>query len=294
MGEHDLRYYSIVCFGILSAIGFILVSIVLVSLVSTNKMSKMKFRLVFYLFCTNILQEVSFLSSLAWLDNTATGNDVTCLYQAVLLHFAFLSSGFWNVTIGVYLLLCTKIKIIHYRPGRKFEMASHLIWVVSAVISCIGFMHHNPHEYYGPVSGGTYCWISDVHNLERVVTFLALLDAAALVMGVCYSVLIYSYYSQNSFDRGSRSLISSLVGFPVIYSFCYIPMSIVRFISMYDSSEVPLIWYSVCISLYPLEGIFNSLLYGRSRKIFSCTPQESELALLNENESSSSYSYRNK
>eukprot|EP01129_Flabellula_baltica_P001550 TRINITY_DN1150_c0_g1_i4.p1 TRINITY_DN1150_c0_g1~~TRINITY_DN1150_c0_g1_i4.p1 ORF type:complete len:358 (+),score=34.62 TRINITY_DN1150_c0_g1_i4:46-1119(+) len=266
--------FLIALIGTLSCLGSVSI---MVTIFWFRLYDKLKHRMILYLSIADVLQSFASVTNYAWLNVVPTVNDTLCYVQGFMFNFTNLTSSFWNANTCLFVtvfIVSTAIVGTKNLPGKKYELFSSMLWLFGLFLSVYGptLVTEEKPYYYGPISNGVYCWVLPDWPTERMTLhYLWMFISLGLMIVLTTLNLVYLCCRSGKFgsaiDKKVNGLIVTLVGYPIIYSFVFMPLTILRAITgLGIVVPVEIVWIAVIMLVG--NGILNALYYGISRNLY--------------------------
>eukprot|EP01129_Flabellula_baltica_P010990 TRINITY_DN4721_c0_g1_i2.p1 TRINITY_DN4721_c0_g1~~TRINITY_DN4721_c0_g1_i2.p1 ORF type:complete len:330 (+),score=23.96 TRINITY_DN4721_c0_g1_i2:100-1089(+) len=237
---------------------------------------RLQHRMVMYLSVADVCQSVASISSFSWSTSPPNATFSFCTFQGFMFNFSNIASAFWNTAVCLFVtwyVISTASIMTKRLPGRKFEIASNLIWIICAIFSSVGFFLSSDNNiFYAPVGDGVWCWISITYPIERFTLHYLWIFLSFGVL-IVLTTINYVFLCCNRGQFGEETakkidkLLIKLAGYPVIFAVVFVPLGITRLITTLGGTvSVEAVWISVI--LFVSNGIFNALYYGITRNLY--------------------------
>eukprot|EP01124_Arcella_intermedia_P014007 TRINITY_DN20395_c0_g1_i1.p1 TRINITY_DN20395_c0_g1~~TRINITY_DN20395_c0_g1_i1.p1 ORF type:complete len:267 (-),score=40.81 TRINITY_DN20395_c0_g1_i1:131-931(-) len=248
----------------------------------------MNSRLVMYLSVADLIQSLASTASWMWIRKAPVIGTSGCTYQGFMFEYGNVASSFASAVIGTY-VFCNifsfdypKLKI---NKPKRFEIISVIfIFGLSLLFALIGFMRSTPnHIFYAPVGYGGWCWISEYYSIERFMIHYTWIFLICFYLFFIYLMIGFTVAKSSQIDKKSsrrtRKIFRKVAGFPIIFALVFLPLGLERLITWSNPVvPVPPAYLAFAVSIFVLNGFFNALLYGISRRIFQnlCRPDQTK------------------
>jgi len=265
--------------GLFSMMG----SLTIIALIFRLKLYKqMHTRLVLYLCCADLIQEMASVTSLAWISSPPHSGQSSCIFQSVMFQTGNVASAIASLWIGLY--VWCNIHYLYYSwivtPGKKFEIfAASSIFGVSALFTIIGELRSvvTGVAIYVPVGFQAWCWMSTAFAIERFMLHYTWIMIICAILFLLYFHIMITL-NKNESEAASvgsdkdkkKKLALKMVGFPIIFFWAFMPLCIERlYYVAHQPLDLPNQYISFAVSIFVANGFFNATLYGYTRKLFS-------------------------
>jgi len=228
----------------------------------------------------DLCQATSFLVSFYWIGiDGILAPTAACTTQGFLLHLGDVASAFFVLAIAIhtYITAGRRIRIEYW----KFTVAIGVIWLLALFLTVLGFGIHKE-TYF--VRAGTWCWVSDDYEPERLGLHYIWLFLSEFGLIITYLMTFVKLRSQTAnlfadhrragHDLPNKASIEAInrvtklmMLYPLVYVLLTLPLSSVRMWSMAHEGRT-MSETAQCIvgSLLASCGWVDCLLYSLTRK----------------------------
>jgi len=191
-----------------------------------------------------------------------------CYINAATVQFFFLCSVLWTGCIAH-----TVDQVIRKQNHKveKFEKYYHLFcWGIPAAFD----IYLGVTKSFG--DAGLWCWIKADRSILRFICFYLPVSVVLVYNVVCYFLLSHTLNDERSritrmtVDQDKEHAIQTTFRWFVLTLFiCWIPAMVNRIQGSFDPNS-PIFWlYCLHAALSPLQGFFNSIIYGLNDELLS-------------------------
>eukprot|EP01129_Flabellula_baltica_P003110 TRINITY_DN12954_c0_g1_i2.p1 TRINITY_DN12954_c0_g1~~TRINITY_DN12954_c0_g1_i2.p1 ORF type:complete len:331 (+),score=22.50 TRINITY_DN12954_c0_g1_i2:49-1041(+) len=237
---------------------------------------KLKHRLILYLSLADVCQSLATVISYVWSSTTPEATNPLCFIQGFLFNFSNVTSSLWNANTCLFVtlfIISTATIGTTNLPGTKYEIFSVVVWILGIFLSAYGpiaLVTEEKPYFYGPISNGVYCWVTEDFPVERI-TFHYLWMFISLGSMILLTTINLVYLCTKNFgariDNKINGLIITLVGYPIIYAIVFMPLAISRVLTGLGV-RVPVEFILVGVCILVSNGLLNALYYGISRNLY--------------------------
>jgi hypothetical protein len=228
----------------------------------------------------DLAQASSFLISFYWIAiDGILAPTAACTTQGSLLHFGDVASAFFVLAIALhtYITAARGIRVEYW----VFTAAIGVIWLLALFLTVLGFGMHKE-KYF--VRAGTWCWVSDDYEPERLGLHYVWLFLSEFGLIVTYMITfvklrrkttsLFAEQRRASHDLANKTTIEAvnritklMMLYPFVYVLLTLPLSSARMWSMAHGSH-NLSETTQCIvgALLASCGWVDCLLYSFTRK----------------------------
>jgi len=205
---------------------------------------------------------------------------IYCQVVGFFLTFGSAASCLWQMAIAIWMLLLV-YRLQH--PPLLLDKFLHIIWAISIFLASIGFLIAPVGDFYVPVDGNSFCWISERFANSRFILYYFWVYVSMPLLFFSYlAILLKSQKNCKSDEK--KILFGKLMGYPIIYIILWTPLVINRTVQMFHQ-ELPDWFTMLSLTIAALPGFLNAIYYTITRKvllklkekIFRDTPQSQSL-----------------
>jgi hypothetical protein len=228
----------------------------------------------------DLCQAASFLISFYWLAiDGILAPTAACTTQGFLLHFGDVSSAFFVLAIALhtYITAARGIRVEYW----VFTAAIGVIWLLALFLTVIGFGIHKE-KYF--VRAGTWCWVSDDYEPERLGLHYVWLFLSEFGLTVTYmmtflklrstTTALFADQRRSSNELANKTTIEAvnritklMMLYPFVYVLLTLPLSAARMWSMaHEGNNLSETTQCIVGSLLASCGWVDCLLYSLTRK----------------------------
>jgi hypothetical protein len=228
----------------------------------------------------DLCQAASFLISFYWIAiDGILAPTAACTTQGFLLHFGDVASAFFVLAIAIhtYITAARGIRVEYW----VFTAAIGMIWLLALFLTIIGFGIHRE-KYF--VRAGTWCWVSDDYEPERLGLHYVWLFLSEFGLIATYLITFIKLRSKTaslfadqrraSHDLANKTTIQAvnritklMMLYPFVYVLLTLPLSSARMWSMaHDSHTLSETTQCIVGALLASCGWVDCLLYSFTRK----------------------------
>eukprot|EP01129_Flabellula_baltica_P015411 TRINITY_DN781_c0_g1_i3.p1 TRINITY_DN781_c0_g1~~TRINITY_DN781_c0_g1_i3.p1 ORF type:complete len:335 (+),score=29.94 TRINITY_DN781_c0_g1_i3:52-1056(+) len=235
---------------------------------------ELKHRMILYLSFADITQSIAAMTSYGWLERPPNATETMCFLQGFLFNVGDVTSSLWNANVCLFVtffIISTATVETRNMPGKKYEIFSVVVWLFGIFLSLFGLTLQTEEKpyFYGPISGGVECWITDDFPAERMSLHYVWMFVSLGVMVILTTINLV-YLCSRSFgalDKKINGLIITLVGYPIIYAIVFMPLTTLRVLTTLNI-PVPVEVILTGVLILVGNGILNALYYGISRNLY--------------------------
>ena len=228
----------------------------------------------------DLCQAASFLISFYWIAiDGILAPTAACTTQGFLLHFGDVASAFFVLAIALhtYITAARGIRVEYW----AFTAAIGMIWLFALFLTVLGFGMHKE-KYF--VRAGTWCWVSDDYEPERLGLHYVWLFLSEFGLIVTYMITfvklrrktnsLFANQRRASYDLANKTTIEAvnritklMMLYPFVYVLLTLPLSSARMWSMaHESHNLSTTTQCIVGALLASCGWVDCLLYSFTRK----------------------------
>jgi hypothetical protein len=230
----------------------------------------------------DLILAIGDLPNIRWMSVGAVLPGRLCTTQAVFKQVGKVGVAMTSLAIAFHTFSILVLRWKGPPNFQKYIIAG--IWVFVAVVIGIPNIVHRNEAYYGITYRGYWCWILPQYKLEQIATQYFWVWLAALFMIVLYGIMfaiIRRWFNiahgihwhnrplrvrdaldlDSDDDKKIKAVANSMLFYPAVFIFCFLPTTLSRFITYYTNKNVPYQFTLFAITIYGLSGVFNVILF---------------------------------
>jgi len=241
-------------------------------------------RLVLQLCVSDFIQGLAGVSSLGWIHRVPQVSDSLCVFQTQMFQIGDVASAISSFFIVLYVWANTHYVQFKWMdiPGQKYSyVAIIFVWSFTLLFDIIAWLRYAATSVpiFTPVGFHSWCWMSEKYPVERMMLHYTWILLICFLLFGFYVHIIYSLNqkakrqgnkTQSSAAKKKHNEAKNMIGFPIVYLCCFIPLGIERLVFSISDGRItfPPQYVAFAICIFVSNGIWNSILYGYTRKLF--------------------------
>ena len=190
---------------------------------------------------------------------------VMCTVQGVALQFCCISEALWTGFMAAHFYWGIK-----WRKSDPFSLKISLVYIsIIALFTALVPMGYHTYDIEGP-----WCFFDQSNNGDQTAYIRDILFRMLLLYVILWGTFIWNiilYIKSNQIILRNTILhtesTSTIIKYyPIVILFCYLPLSIIRVLEIFDSSIPDGAFILACFCLR-LIGLCNALIYGFTDEI---------------------------